>query len=85
VTDLFGAPMTDADFARKPKPALARILGPLHYRKAETREQRCATCAHHMINCHARNYHKCDLAGSSNSPATDIRAGWVCDAWRAEA
>lgn len=82
MTDLFGN--TVSEEVRKAKPAITRILGPLHYRPSEGKERRCATCAHHMLHLYARTYHKCDLVGSSNGPGTDIRAKWVCDAWTPE-
>lgn len=84
MTDLFGAPMMDDDFRRRPKTLITKVLGPLHYRKAETREKSCKTCARCFMHGSARrHWFKCDLVGSSNGPATDVRAGRVCDSWRA--
>ena len=45
----------------------------------------CKTCDHHRIfNYHNKIYHKCELLGISNSEATDIRVGHVCNKWEVE-
>jgi hypothetical protein len=84
MTDLFGNEAPTKEYTgRHQHTILAKRLGPLHYRKAQDRSVRCATCAHHFLRCgHQRIYHKCDLVGCSFSSATDIRAGHVCNAWR---
>lgn len=85
--DLFGQPMTEADFYRVPKTMIHKKLGPFFYRRAEKGSpKRCSTCA----NCRAygvgkRTYRKCVLlnGGRPSSPNTDVRANNVCDAWMA--
>jgi hypothetical protein len=79
VNDLWGQPVVE----RPPiSHGVLRVLGPLHYRKAESPKQSCKTCARHFAHDHARTYHKCELVGCSHGPGTDIRVGWVCDQWK---
>lgn len=73
--------MADADFAPVPKTLKQKVLGKYRYRKAENDWQRCSTCENFRIKQHGRKYFKCALLGDSSSPATDINAGHVCDAW----
>lgn len=81
MTDLFGNPMTDADFAPTPKTMLQRVLGPLHYRPCDEEWRRCGTCRKHVERKATNVYHKCLLLGTSYSMSTDIRVYHVCDAW----
>jgi hypothetical protein len=78
MTDLFGSPMADADFSPKPKPRLLAVLP--HYRKAESKDRRCGTCARCQMWEGSRRWYKCDLVGG-HSERTDVRVGHVCDAW----
>lgn len=63
------------------------VLGPYqqwkkvnNYRKSDDRLQRCKLCRFHREGYYRATYlHKCRLLGMSNSQATDIRAGHVCD------
>ena len=51
-----------------------------HYRKSDSPQ--CKTCIHHVVfKYHDKYYHKCELLGISNSEATDIRVGYVCNKW----
>ena len=82
MTDLFGNTITEKDFEPLPKTMIQKTLGKWHYRKAETKERRCATCANCFLKAgHAKRYYKCRYVGCTASPASDIRAGHVCDAW----
>jgi len=36
----------------------------------------CAECAHVRVAVHVRRYYKCELAGLTHGPATDIRLSW---------
>ncbi len=59
-----------------------RIKASNHYRKS-TGVNKCGNCAEHLKkNMHGKNYHKCKLIGLSDSEATDIQVGAVCDAHR---
>jgi hypothetical protein len=45
----------------------------------------CGTCKHHGAkSLHGTRYHKCDLIGNSNGPATDVRVSYVCDKFETE-
>lgn len=79
--DLFGNEVTKEYTGRHQKTLIAKKLGPLHYRKSEDKAVRCKTCSN-LLDC--RGYYKCRLLGSTMSPATDIRVGHVCDAWKKE-
>ena len=55
------------------------------YRKSEDKRKRCKTCDHHQaLSYHDKIYHKCEEIGQSQSSATDIRIGYVCDKWEAQ-
>ena len=52
------------------------------YRKSDG-TYKCNNCYHHYLyEYHDKIYHKCELIGVSNSEATDIRSGHVCDKWK---
>lgn len=36
----------------------------------------CSTCAHHVAHVLSRTFHKCELAGVTHGPSTDIRVSW---------
>jgi hypothetical protein len=81
MTDLFGEEVGKEYTGRHPHTLIEKKLGPLHYRKSEDKEKRCKTCVN-LFSC--RGYYKCKLLGTSMSPATDIRVGHICDAWKKE-
>jgi hypothetical protein len=80
--DLFGSFVYEADLLPTPQTRIQRALGKYNYRPSIERKTSCKTCAA-MIRNWGR-YYKCSLVGPSASPAMDIRARNVCDAWRKE-
>ena len=78
--DLFGSFVYEADFLPTPRTRIQRALGKYHYRQSSSRTECCRTCG--RVIRHLGRYYKCSLVGLSASPATDIRARNVCDAWR---
>jgi hypothetical protein len=77
--DLFGAPITEADFAPRPKTMIERGLRRYRYRKRSNDVQCCRTC----VRAFKRDgrFYKCELVGCTASSASDIKAFNVCDAW----
>ncbi len=83
--DLFGEPVRAADMTKK-KTLISKALARFNYRKSDPVAARvagspvcCKTCGNHLKR---GDFYKCRLVGCSASTATDIRATWVCDAWR---
>jgi hypothetical protein len=57
-----------------------RIKARNHYQKSFSKDKRCKNCANCIVgDYHNKTYYKCKFIGISNSTATDIRAGNVCD------
>ena len=51
-----------------------------NYRESDDDRRKCGFCVfHRSCRYHDKIYHKCELIGDSNSSATDIRVGHVCD------
>jgi hypothetical protein len=78
--DLFGSFVYEADLLPTPRTRIQRALAKYHYRRSIDRKTSCKTCSTMTRNC--GRYYKCRLVGLGGSPATDIRARNVCDAWR---
>ena len=42
----------------------------------------CGTCVHHLVRHRGSRWHKCELAGVTHGPGTDIRVSWpACQRW----
>jgi hypothetical protein len=84
--DLFGndTPITESSKVGKlSKYQLFKLR--YKYRKAETKDKRCFSCANHQLyEYHDKLYHKCSLMGESHSAATDIRISNVCAQFKEE-
>jgi len=52
-----------------------------NYRRSANKLRRCKTCKFITFHEYNRKYYKCQLIGESNSAATDIAIGHVCDKW----
>jgi len=81
VVDLFGElsalPIPSSD-AHMSKYQIFKKVN--HYRKSESKEQRCKTCSNRRPKQFKdKRYNKCVLIGNSNSPATDIAKNHICD------
>lgn len=82
--DLFGNELTAADLVPKKPAGAEKRLKDFRYRKSEDKARRCKTCARHFeVDWRSMKiFHKCELLGDTAGSGTDVRAGWVCDAWK---
>lgn len=80
--DLFGNEinMTEFNNTRSPYQAFKHRN---NYRKS-FEQNTCGNCKHSQRwEYHNKYYWKCELLGFSNSEASDIRKGHICDKWAA--
>lgn len=62
-----------------------RFKKQFQYRKSYDNDKKCKFCKHAIHGeYHDKTYWKCKLLGISHSPATDIRASYVCSKFEKE-